>query len=219
MRSRKNDGEEVQNSEFANGLGKYEAAKAPSASARAAQREPGVEPTLDRRVARLVQQDADEAAGEDESGPREDREVGEPRPRTQVAFDGSGSTASIEVARTGGVRNVSASVASANATRRPRVVFIAPHSAAAAMIAGPMMLRMSTLSSDRHASPAHDHRLQAEEERETEDLQAALDHRAGRGLSGSSPRRILDPADSATDTPARKRNSGAPNPPRIIDQP
>jgi hypothetical protein len=37
--------------------------------------------------------------------------------------------------------------------------------------------------------------------------------------AGSSPvRRAFDPADSATDTPARKRNSGAPNPATIIDQ-
>ena len=55
----------------------------------------------------------------------------------------------MERLRTIGVTSVTASMAAVNASSRPFTVRSAPQIAAAAMIEGPMMLRMSTFRSDR----------------------------------------------------------------------
>ena len=60
---------------------------------------------------------------------------------------------------------------------------------------------------------ADDERLQPEEKREKEDLQAAF------ADAGSPMRRAFEPAERASAIPAKSRNSGAPKPPRISDQP
>ncbi len=56
-----------------------------------------------------------------------------------------------------GERSVTASVAAENASNRPFTVVSAPHIAAAAMMDGPMMLRMSTFRRNRAADQPSTH--------------------------------------------------------------
>ena len=87
---------------------------------------------------------------------------------------GSGSGASSGVARTIGVTIATATAAPASSQPRDRDPRPSPQRTAPASIASPMTLRMSTLSSVLYGVAAADQPgLQAEQEREPEDLPAA----------------------------------------------
>jgi hypothetical protein len=135
----------------------------------------------------------------------------------RYASIGSGSASRIGVDRTTGVRNAIPSATAPQAIQRARVDVNAPHTAAAATMDGPMMLRMSTLRSVRGAPhpsiQACTLKTNARKNTHPPRLITA------RAAALTSPlRRHFDPAESATDVPARKRNIGAPNPATIIAQ-
>ena len=119
--------------------------------------------------------------------------------------------------RTIGVSSPMASVVAANATTRARGVRKAPQSAAAAAIEGPMMLRMSTLSRD-FGDPIPRTQACTRNRKARTKTQRPRRTTAVDAVRTSPVRRSLDPAESATVTPARKRKSGAPNPATIISQ-
>ncbi len=118
--------------------------------------------------------------------------------------------------RIGGVAQTIAPVATANAMIRACPVRNSPHTVAASTIDGPMMLRMSTFSS----AHAGEWLTTNDWNRNTNASTKISRPRRCTALTAArlSPvRRAFDPADIATAIPARKRNSGAPKPPRISD--
>ena len=125
-----------------------------------------------------IEDETDDRPGEDKARPRKEHEVAEPAHGPEVRLDRIGKAERIERLRTIGERSVTASVAAENASNRPFTVVSAPQIAAAAMIDGPMMLRMSTFRMRPRRGPAEHPGLNPEEEGEPEDLEAAPDDRA-----------------------------------------
>src|SRR3954466_1289129 len=216
-RMAKNAGEPPQNSECGYGLGRNEAAYAPIAS------------TTPATASHLFSRDSPEGVRAASSrtpmhapantnpvhGKKQKLE--KPDSGRKYASSASGARLSTGVERTTGAISASAAAVAANATIRGMRLRNMPQTTAAATIDGPMMFRMSIFSSVRGGPHPR--------------IQAWIRNRNARrkihaprlmtptAAAGSSPvRRAFDPADSATDTPARNRNSGAQNPATIIDK-
>ena len=122
---------------------------------------------------------------------------------------GSGSTASRPALRTTGVSMAAAAAAAASSSARGRPWRARAQSAAAATIDTPMTLRMSTLRIVCSPPPLMSHACIRNSNASPRICQP---RRRARATASASvrPARILAPAASASDTPARKRKIGAP---------
>ena len=103
--------------------------------------------------------------------------------------------------------------------RGPAGVRARPHSQPAATSDRPMMFRMSTFSIPyRRGARTEDVGLQAEQQRQPEDLPAALLQASSSPRASDAPRRMRACAASGTARPASQRNSGAPMPAITMNQ-
>ena len=130
---------------------------------------------------------------------------------------GSGSPSRIRALRTIGVNTETPRAEAANARHRARVERSAPQSAALATIDGPMMFRMSTLSIVCGCPNPRIHDC-TRKTNARKNIQTPRFITARAAARRSPVRRSFDPAESATDVPARNRNSGAPKPATTIAQ-
>ena len=140
-----------------------------------------------------------------EAGDRND--VGQDRRRQKRRAAASGRAAS---------RSAVAAVAAAKISARARLEVPSRQSSAATTIDGPMMLRMSTLN--RSVGRCDHPRIQAWSRKRKASAKTSSPRRT---TAFAAPLRLpvlrsFDPADNATATPARKRNSVVPPPPMII---
>ena len=163
--------------------------------------------------AQRVEHDADDGAGEDEARPREERS-GSSAYRPHVGLDRIGkrrqrSTSSARVA----------SAASGERRRGTRgepagSVRAAPHSAAAAMIDGPMMLRMSTRSSvaattSRGPTPEAGRETRARRSRGRGERPRVRHRRPSRSSASSIPPTAARRRRRETGTAARRSRRGS----------